>query len=206
MSDPGSGATMGKARLESFSDAVIAVAITLLALELRVPPAHEGAGLLHALGAQWPSYAAYVVSFATIGIIWINHHAVLRLCTVADHALLVANLALLMIVVILPFTTAVFAEYLDRGEGGRTAAVVYGGSYLLMAIGFAVLQATITRRSALLHDTVTATHRARLRRRNLAGILPYGIAAAAGLLSPDLTLGLCPAIALVYALPSQPVD
>ena len=72
---------MNKARVESFSDAVIAVAITLLILDIPVPPIEASGSLAHALAQQWPRYAAYVVSFVTIGIIWINHHAMLRRMT-----------------------------------------------------------------------------------------------------------------------------
>lgn len=77
---------MPRGRLEGFSDGVIAIAITLLVLEIRVPTVmHGGAGLGVALERQWPSYVAYVVSFLTIGIVWINHHATIRRGRVVDH-------------------------------------------------------------------------------------------------------------------------
>jgi uncharacterized membrane protein len=95
---------MEKPRVEAFSDGVIAVAITLLALDLRVPDPAAHGGLAHALAAQWPNYAAYLVTFLTIGIIWINHHAMLRRLVSVDHTILVLNLLLLLTVVILPFT------------------------------------------------------------------------------------------------------
>ena len=101
---------MNKARVESFSDAVIAVAITLLILDIPVPPSEGSESLAHALLQQWPRYAAYVVSFLTIGIIWINHHAMLRRLTGVDHSILMLNLVLLMSIVALPFTTSLLAE------------------------------------------------------------------------------------------------
>jgi hypothetical protein len=79
-------------RLESFSDGVIAVAITLLVLNLRVPDAHLG----HELAHEWPTYAAYVTSFITIGIIWINHHVMTGRLARADHTILMLNLVLLL--------------------------------------------------------------------------------------------------------------
>jgi uncharacterized membrane protein len=80
---------VGTNRLESFSDAVIAVAITLLVLGITVPAPGSGESLGHALLSKWPEYAAYVTSFVTIGIIWINHHVMINRLACADHAILI---------------------------------------------------------------------------------------------------------------------
>ena len=120
---------MPKGRLEAFSDGVIAVAITLLALELPVPDPEAGRSLAHQLVARWSSFAAFVVSFLTIGIIWINHHAMLRRLARVDHGTLVLNLVLLLSVCLLPFSTALMADYLKATDGGRLAAAIYGGSF-----------------------------------------------------------------------------
>ena len=111
---------MSTGRLEAFSDGVIAVAITLLALGLTVPSVNSGHALAHDLGQQWPAYVAYVISFATIGIIWIHHHASIRRLREADHLILVINLILLMSVCVLPFTTGLMAAYLTHDGGGRS--------------------------------------------------------------------------------------
>src|SRR3979411_2375690 len=138
--DPRDWPTMSKARIEAFSDAVIAVAITLLALDLHVPDPAGSASLAHRLGEQWPNYAAYVVSFLTIGIIWINHHALLQRLVRVDHAILVLNLLLLLTIGVLPFSTALMNRYLDAAHGANFAAVVYGGSFLLMSLAFVAMQ------------------------------------------------------------------
>ncbi len=113
---------MGTNRLESFSDGVIAVAITLLVLGITVPNpnAHPHRSLLFELGTHWPDYAAYAVSFVTIGIIWINHHAMINRLRDADYTILILNLLLLMSIGILPFATDLMATYL-RDASGRTA-------------------------------------------------------------------------------------
>ena len=116
--------------MESFSDGVMAVAITLLILNISVPEPGHGS-LARALGHRWPQYAAYVVSFLTIGIIWINHHAMLNRLREVNHAILFLNLLLLMSVVFLPFATALMAVYLRESHGQHLAAAVYGGSFLL---------------------------------------------------------------------------
>src|ERR671937_643834 len=102
---------MDRARLGAFSDGVFAVAITLLALDLAV----EGPGhgpLLGLLLDHWPSYIAYLISFFTIGIIWVNHHALVRNIAGVDRKLLFLNLLLLCFVVIIPFATATMSAYL----------------------------------------------------------------------------------------------
>jgi uncharacterized membrane protein len=191
---------MSKARVEAFSDGVIAVAITLLALGLAVP--RPGGSLAHHLAEQWPSYAAYVISFVTIGIIWINHHAMFRRLASVDHTILILNLVLLMMIVVLPFSTSLMAKYLKASSGQHLAAVVYGASLLLMASSFLALQRYIlVRRPELLEEHVTAPVRRAVLRRNAVGVLPYVLATLGAIITPYLTLAICAAIALFYALP-----
>ncbi|HEX4308215.1 MAG TPA: TMEM175 family protein, partial [Solirubrobacterales bacterium] len=126
---------MSTNRLEAFSDGVFAIAITLLVLDLGVPK--PGSGRLgHELLAQWPSYAAYLISFFTIGIIWINHHAAFSRLRGVDHSILIWNLVLLLTVSVLPFTTSLMAEYLKESSGESLAAAIFGGSFLLMGTVF----------------------------------------------------------------------
>src|SRR3954454_3047750 len=165
---------MSKARIEAFSDAVIAVAITLLALDLRVPDPASPGSLAHNLGEQWPNYAAYVASFLTIGIIWINHHAMLRRLTGVDRAILMLTRLLLLTIGVLPFSTALMAEYLNASHGQNLAAVIYGGSFLLMVLGFFAKQRhPLLRQPGLLHDRLTPEVRQGVLRRNAIGLLPY---------------------------------
>jgi hypothetical protein len=112
--------TVGTNRLESFSDGVIAVAITLLVLGLHVPspgakPHHS---LIYALANNWPAYAAYITSFVTIGIIWINHHVMINRLTEVDRPILILNLLLLMTIGALPFATDLMATYLHQRAVG----------------------------------------------------------------------------------------
>src|SRR5450631_3740903 len=105
----------GPERLEAFSDGVFAIAITLLVLEIRVPPAEALAtpsGLIQALGALWPSYLGYALSFVTVGIMWANHHNLIRLVATVSHGLILANLVLLLVVGFVPFPAALLAATL----------------------------------------------------------------------------------------------
>jgi uncharacterized membrane protein len=139
-----------KNRLEAFSDGVFAIAITLLVIEIRPPELHEGERLAHALWAQWPSYVAYLVSFLTIGVIWLNHHRVFTQVARVDGPLLLLNLNLLLWTGLIPFPTAVVAEHLGgAGEAARTAAALYSGVLLLMGLAFGALFAWVTRTDRL---------------------------------------------------------
>src|SRR2546425_92066 len=124
-------------RVEAFSDGVFAIAITLLVLELKAPPAGDSQ-LASLLIHQWPSYVAFLVSFAFIGIMWINHHRLFTHIRRSDDTLLVLNLLLLLGIVAVPFPTAVLAANLGQ-PGERTAALLYSGTYVLIAITFNIL-------------------------------------------------------------------
>jgi uncharacterized membrane protein len=133
-------------RAESFSDGVFAVAITILVFNL-LPIADKTADLpggkaltAQALGAYWPAYLAFVVSFLTIGIMWLNHHTMMAQVTKVNRTMLVLNLFLLMGVVAIPFPTALVADHLTGtdGAGGQAtvAAVTYGLVMIAISIGF----------------------------------------------------------------------
>jgi uncharacterized membrane protein len=193
---------MGTNRLESFSDGVIAVAITLLALGIVVPPPGSGESLGHALLSRWPEYAAYVTSFATIGIIWINHHVMINRLARADHAILVLNLLLLMSIGLLPFATELMATYLRQSEGQNLAAAVYSGAFLLMALLFALLNHHILLVKAhMLAEPLPLDRRRQILVRSVSGVLPYAVATALAFVSPYITLIICAALAAYYAFP-----
>jgi uncharacterized membrane protein len=111
----------------------------LLALGITVPAPGAHHTLAGELLRQWPAYAAYVVSFATIGIIWINHHAVFDRLDRVDHAILLLNLLLLLCIGVIPFATSLMATYLKNSGGQNAAAGVYAATFLVLTIVFATL-------------------------------------------------------------------
>lgn len=132
----------GSARLEFFSDAILAIAITLLVISIHIPsvPAQHRAQwhLGHELLQLWPSYMAYVLSFCTIGLIWVAHHSLFRRIGDVDRPLLLINLALMMCVAFLPFSTAVLAGFSWKANVNSSVAVeLY--SLNMLAIGIAFL-------------------------------------------------------------------
>jgi uncharacterized membrane protein len=137
---------MSTSRAEAFSDGVFAIAITLLVLNLVV----SGHGTLTSqLLAAWPRYFAYVVSFLTIGIMWMNHHTILAHVERVDRPFLVINLLLLMGIVAIPFPTALVADNLT-GKGGTAAAVTYGLVMIAISLGFAGLWIYVVTHAAAL--------------------------------------------------------
>jgi uncharacterized membrane protein len=189
-------------RLESFSDGVLAVAITLLVLNIEVPAPHAGQSLADALGAQWPHYAAYAISFLTIGIIWVNHHVMIGRLRAADHSILMLNLLLLLTIALIPFATALFATYLKQGHGDSLAAAVYGAAFVLMAIAFSALNWNILfRKTHLLAPELSGEQRRRILTRSLIGPIPYVIATVLAAVSPYATLAITAGLAIYYALP-----
>jgi uncharacterized membrane protein len=138
-------------RLVTFSDAVFAITVTLLVLEIRAPT--PGGNLPHALIALWSSYLAYVVTFLFIGQVWVNHHVMFDHIRTADRTVLLLNTLVLMVVAFLPFATSVLAGALRSGHGERTAVVFYGIAFDLTALTFnAVWQ--YARRHRLLSDAL----------------------------------------------------
>jgi uncharacterized membrane protein len=198
---------MAPNRLEAFSDGVFAIAITLLVLDIHVPNPTTGSDLAGELGAEWPSYVAYAVSFLTIGIIWINHHAMIRRLRSVDHAIMAWNLLLLLFVGLLPFTTALMAAYLRAGQGDHLAAAIYSGSFLLMSITFAATNRHILfRKVSLMTDPLDPGRRRAILRRAIIGLAPYLVATILAAVSSYVTLAICTAIAAYYATPLASVS
>jgi uncharacterized membrane protein len=188
-------------RVEAFSDGVLAIAITLLTLDLAVPARESlGAGsLAAALGRSWPAYAAYVVSFLVIGIIWVNHHAMFRLIDRVDRPTLFANLLLLMVVAAIPFPTRLLAEYLTAGDNdAHAAAAVYSATMLAMGLAFALLWLVATRRQDLLTEGMAVRTARAAAGRFAAGNVVYAATVGLAFVSAPATLAAHFALAVYY--------
>jgi len=189
-----------KTRLEAFSDGVFAIAITLLVIEIRPPEVPEGERLAPALWAQWPSYVAYLVSFLTIGVIWLNHHRIFEQVARVDGPLLLLNLNLLLWTALIPFPTAVVAEYLrGAGEAARTASALYSGVLLVMGLAFGAVFAWVTRTDRLLHRLPPPAVVRAARLRFMFGQAVYTAAFGLSWVSAPLALALCGLMAVYYA-------
>jgi uncharacterized membrane protein len=189
----------GTTRLETFSDGVLAIAATLLVLEFAVH-ADSGPRLGHELLQLWPSYFAYVTSFLTIGIIWINHHYCVATLARCDRVLMFLNLLLLLTVGFLPFPTKLVAQYLQQ-PGDQAAVLAYGATFLVMSIVYNTWwRYASTNRRLIRDDVPDATLRA-ISRAFDPGVPMYLVVFLVAFVSPLASVILTFAIAAFY-LPS----
>jgi uncharacterized membrane protein len=188
-------------RLETFADGVMAIAITLLILDIKVPKLSGGESLTSALLDQWPSYVAYFVSFITIGIIWVNHHHMFKLIRRADHTFLVLNVVFLLTIAALPFPTALLAEYAREPDGRTAAALVYGGTMFMIAVMFNLAWRYASGSHRLLFPGVSERMVRRTNNSYLLGPTIYGAATLMALVNPLISLGIFGAFAIYWLMP-----
>jgi len=187
------------ARVEAFSDGVFAIAITLLVLNLKVPMGQDG-HLAVDLLRQWPMYFAFLVSFAFIGIMWVNHHRLFNHIRRSDNRLLFLNLLLLLGVTVVPFPTALLAAHL-RGEDARTAAAVFNGTYVLIAIFFNVLWHHAVNGGLL--DSGTMESARSISRQYAVGPIAYLVCFGLTWVSVPLSLAINIILAVFFAIPAR---
>ncbi|HTD21463.1 MAG TPA: TMEM175 family protein [Terriglobales bacterium] len=186
-------------RIEAFSDGVFAIAITLLILEIKIPTPAKGS-LAVALLQQWPSYLAFLMSFAFIGIMWINHHRLFTHIRRSNDVLLILNLLLLLGVTIVPFPTAVLAAYLgDRDQ--RVAAMLYNGTYFVIALLFNILWHYSVSRQLL--DKSTLPFSQNISRQYALGPVMYLICLALAWFSVPASLAINGVLAIFFVLPPE---
>jgi uncharacterized membrane protein len=189
---------MTKTRVEAFSDGVFAIAITLLVLTVAQPTTYRG--LAHELASQWPSLAAYIVSFAVIGIMWINHHSVFIHLESVDRGVLYLNLLLLMTIAFLPYPTGVLGQALAKGQGTRTAAVVYGAVMAINGYAWCALWFYASGHRRLLRADFPEEERATATLLFNAGAVVYTIAVGVAFLNAYAFLAVQGLLAVYYAL------
>lgn len=192
-------------RVEAFSDGVFAIAITLLVLNIRIPEAHDAAELWHALGAQWPFYFAYVVSFLVIGVMWLNHHTAFSYIARVDRALISLNLLLLMMVAALPFPTALVAQNLGHGSAANVAAAVYGALMVGHALTFTLFWNYATRTGHCFDERVDVAAARATRGRFALGLVVYPLTVALAFASAPAALAVHGLLAIYYAFNQIPV-
>jgi uncharacterized membrane protein len=186
------------ARIEAFSDGVFAIAITLLILEIKVPAPEHGL-LTAALFRQWPSYLAFLLSFAYIGVMWMNHHRMFTHIRRSNDTLLLLNLLLLLGVTVVPFPTAVLATHLGTPEQ-RTAAVLYNGVYVVIAVFFNLLwRYSVSRR--LVDHAISGVAAASISRQYSVGPIIYLICLGLAFVDVRVSLAVNVGLAVFFALP-----
>lgn len=194
--DPADGGRPGVARVEAFSDGVIAIIVTIMVLELH-PPVAEGMDRLWTL---WPVFLAYVLSYAYVAIYWVNHHQLFGFARRVTNGLIWSNMLLLFALSLVPFSTS----YLGEHHFERGATWLYLTTMLLPALAYVWLQRTIRRSGAT--DALATRYHRRTMRKGLAATLLYLAGVPLTVVSPWLGIGCAAIVALLWMLPIGPVD
>jgi uncharacterized membrane protein len=204
---PDSSGTSGRptglrtGRFEAFSDAVFAIAGTLLVLDLAIPVTSSSARhLLDAFGHEWPGYLGYVVSFATIGAVWLGHNAISDYLDRTDSTLLRLNLLLLLVVAFLPYPTRLMASYVNKGDAERVASTIYGLT-LLAAAALLYLLWRYALHAKLIRPDTSDDEVTLLSQRLTPGLAGYAVLIIIGIFVPILAVVGYFLIALFFLLP-----
>ena len=198
---------MDRTRLEAFSDGVFAVAITLLALDLTVAGPEGHSSLAHQLHGKWPAFLAYLISFSMIGIVWVNHHALVRSIARVDRTLLFLNLVLLLFVVLIPFATATEADYFPNNDSdARLAMALYAGVFLGMSAGFGAIFEWTLHGSSRVYVSLPLERHWRARTRFVGGGFAYVIAVVVALFNAVASFVLIALIAVYYIVENTPAS
>jgi uncharacterized membrane protein len=187
---------MGTARLEAFSDGVIAILITIMVLELKVPASHAPAALL----ALWPVMLSYLLSFLVIAIYWVNHHGLFHRAREVNNLVLWTNMAFLFCISLIPFATA----YMGENRFTPFATALYAGSLLLAGLSFVPMRRAVERQLA--HDAEYRRIGRRAAMKNWISIALYAASVPLAYVHPAITLVLAYVVAGIYFLPNAWLD
>ncbi|MDD2341319.1 MAG: TMEM175 family protein [Tolumonas sp.] len=191
---------MNTNRLEAFSDGVMAIAITLLILEIKVPDTTTP--LLQGLLSLWPSYFAYSVSFIVIGAIWINHHVMFNLIARIDQKILLLNTLQLLFVSFLPFPTAVLAHALQTNMDESIAAAFYGG--VLTIIGaLKTIMWFYSVHKKLLHHELSPREARKIGKTYFVGPIGYLLATITAFFNPLISIVLFLSLSIFFLWPKH---
>jgi uncharacterized membrane protein len=191
-------------RVEAFSDGVFGVAITLLALDLQPDlgvASRSTAALIRALAGAWPTYLSFALSFCSVLIMWINHHAIFKFTERVTNRLLFSNGLLLCLTTLVPFATGFLALHL-LGVGSRVAAGVYAGLFLLINLSYNLLWRSITCQSpSRMADPI----RRKVGRSYLIGFAGYSAALVLAIWSAFATIVICVILWGLWTTNVQPI-
>ena len=178
-------------RIETFSDGVFCIAVTLLSIEIGVELHGEVTNreLSHALLSKWPIYLAYVISFINVLLAWIGHHSLFKMLHKSDNSVMITNGLLLMLVALVPFPTKTLGEFLLTG-GFKTATIFYTGYFVLISIAFRLVWHAASRKPGILSKDVTASQIKQTTRNENIGLICNTIIFVVAFFNPWLALAL----------------
>jgi uncharacterized membrane protein len=176
-------------RIETFSDGVFCIAVTLLSIEIGVEMHGDVTNkeLTHALLGKWPIYLAYVISFVNVLLAWIGHHSLFKMLHKLDNSIMITNGLLLMLVALVPFPTKTLGEFLLTG-GFKPATIFYTGYFVLISLAFRLLWYAASHKPSFLSNDVTAAQIKQTTRNENIGLICNALIFAAAFINPCLAL------------------
>ncbi|WP_121330493.1 MULTISPECIES: TMEM175 family protein [unclassified Flavobacterium] len=191
-------------RIENFSDAVFAIAITLLVLDLHAPDANaikNGAELLAFLKGEWTSYLAFTLSFFSIFIMWVNHHKIFKQIYSRNTAIMFANGLILFLVTLVSYPTALLARFFE-GDASNIAVAIYTGIFVLINLSYNLLWFTASSNKKLLRPEITNSAIKKIRNNYLYGLPTYLIAFGISFQYPSFALIISMGLLIFWAISS----
>lgn len=195
-------------RIEGFSDAVFAIAITLLVLDLHAPEANtikNSAELLTFLKGEWTSYLAFTLSFFSIFIMWVNHHKIFKQIYSRNTAIMFANGLILFLVSAVSYPTALLARFFD-GAASNIAVALYTGIFVLINISYNLLWFVASNNKKLLRPEITNSAIKKIRNNYLYGLPTYLIAFGISFQYPSIALAINMILLFFWALSSGKIN
>ena len=195
-------------RIEGFSDAVFAIAITLLVLDLHTPNSEivkNGAQLLAYLKGEWTTYLAFTLSFFSIFIMWVNHHKIFKQIYSRNTAIMFANGLILFLVSAVSFPTALLARFFN-GEASNIAVAVYTGIFVFINISYNLLWFIASKNRNLLRPDITDSAIRKIRNNYLYGFPTYLIAFAISFEFPAIALVINMLLLVFWAVSSGKIN
>lgn len=183
---------MGPARLEAFSDGVIAILITIMVLDLKVPVGHDPAQIV----ALWPVFLSYLLSFLVIGIYWVNHHGLFHMCKRVNNAVLWTNMFFLFCISLVPFATA----YMGENNFTPFSTALYGAIMLITGLAFVPMRFAVM--GTLGDERGRGMLGSRAAVKNYISLSLYAASVPLAYVHPAITLGLAFVVAAIYFLPN----
>lgn len=195
-------------RIEGFSDGVFAIAVTLLVLDLHFPEEHSiqnGNDLLVFLKNQWPAFLAFILSFFSIFIMWVNHHKIFKQIYSRNSAIMFANGLILFLVSAVSYPTALLARYFD-GEASSVVVALYTGIFVLINLAYNLLWFLATRNKKLLRPGITDAAIKKIHNNYLYGLPIYVMALILSFWIPALSLLIILGLWIFWALSSGKIE
>lgn len=195
-------------RIEAFSDGVFAIAITPLVLELHIPELKNGstsALLLQELKIQWPSYIAFLISFFSIFIVWVNHHKVFKQIYKRNTGVMFANGLILFLVSLVSFPSAILARFYLSGSK-QLSVSIYTGMFVMVNLAFNLLWQQASNDKKLLRPGIDEAAIKELRNNYFYGFPTYLAAFFISFFYPDAALVICILLWIFWAISSKKIN